>query len=64
MNEFKDRSYKINLEDIKSSYNITQIFSYLYEKEKLDIIIYSKEFQKIASVDIQDYKIISGKYKI
>jgi len=64
MVEFEDNKSKFNLRDIKSSYNIKRIFSFLYEKQKLKMIIYSKELQKICSINIEDYKKKSGKYKI
>ena len=64
MAEFEDNKSKINLRDIKSLYNIERIFSFLYEKQKLKMIIYSKELQKICSIGIENYKKISGKYKI
>jgi len=49
---------------IKSLYILKEIFSFLYEKEKMDLIIYNKEFQEKLDIDIEDYKKISGKYKI
>ena len=55
---------KINLENIKSSYILKDIFSYLNKKQKLNLIIYNKQLQKIIGVDIEDYKEASGKYKI
>ena len=36
----------------------------LNEKQKLNMIIYNKQLQKILGVDIKVYKEISGKYKI
>ena len=54
---------KINIRDITSSFIIKRIFSFLSKKPKLNMIIYNKEFQKIFSVDIEDYKNI-GKYII
>ena len=50
-------------DDIKSSYIIKEVFSFLKEKNKLNIIIYNRELQKIIGVDIEDYKKIDGKYK-
>jgi len=41
---------------------LENIFSFL-EKKKLDLIIYNKEILKKFGVNIQDYKISSGKYK-
>ena len=57
----KNASYRkiksrINLRDIKSDYIIKGIFSYLYEKEKLDMIIYSKEFQKMLRLILKIIK--------
>ena len=49
--------------NIKSSYIIRTIFSFLTEKQKLNMIIYNKELQKTFQVDIEDYKKISGKYR-
>ena len=54
----------INLRDIKSSYIIQKIFNFLYEKQRLNMIIYNNKLQKILVVNIEDYKKISGKYKI
>jgi len=50
-------------DDIKSSYIIKEVFSFLKEKNKLNIIIYNRELQKIIGVDIEDYKKIDGKNK-
>ena len=54
----------INIIDINSSFIIKNIFSFLPEKQKLNMIIYNKLFQNIVLVDIKNYKKISGKYKI
>jgi hypothetical protein len=64
MSEYKDFKSKIDLRAIKSSYITKRIFSFLYEKQKMKMIRYSKELQKIFLIDIEDYKKISGKYKI
>ena len=53
-----------HLGDIKSKYIIKGIFLLLNEKQKLNLIIYNKQLQKILGVDIKDYKKISGKYII
>ena len=53
-----------NIRRIKSSYIIKEVFSFLYEKQKLNMIIYNKRLQNILGVDIEDYKKISGKYVI
>ena len=61
MAEYKEIKY---LGNIKSSYIIKGIFLFLNEKQKLSMIIYNKQLQKILGVDIKVYKEISGKYKI
>ena len=63
MSEFKENKSKINLRQIKS-YIIKELFSFLPEKQKLNIIICNKKIQKILLIDIEDYKRVSGKYKI
>ena len=64
MIEIKDIKSKINYKHIKSSYIIKKVLSFLNEKQILNIILYNNELQKICLFDIQDYKKISGKYKI
>ena len=64
MDEFGDIKSKINYRDIKSSYIIKKVFSFLKDNLKLNMIICCKELQNICSLDIKDYKKISGKYKI
>ena len=54
----------INLKDIKSSFIIKGIFSFLYKKQRLNMITYNKSLQNMLIVDIEDYKKISGKCKI
>ena len=53
-----------DLKDVKFFYIIKGIFSFLNEKQKLNMIIYNKTMQKMLLVDLNDYKRISGKYKI
>ena len=64
MAELGEFNYTINLRDIKSSYMIKRIFSFLCEKQKLIMIINNKDLQKILSVDLNDYRRTSVKYKI
>jgi len=49
---------------IKSQYIIKELFTFLEEKVKLNVIIYNKLLQNISEVDIDNYKKMSGKYKI
>ena len=51
-------------EDIKSKYNIEQIFSFLNKKQILKMIIYNKHLKEILSINIQDYIEESKKFKI
>ena len=52
MAKLEDIKSNINLRDIKSSYIIKGIFSYLYDKEKLNMVIYNKELQKILLIGL------------
>ena len=64
MAELKEFKSNINIRGIHSDYIIKKVFSFLNEKPKLNMIIYNKELQNILLIDIEDYKIISGKYVI
>ena len=64
MNKSQNIKYKINLKDIKSYFILTNILSFLSEKQRLNLIIHNKELQRKVSNDINDYKKISGRYKI
>ena len=55
MSELKKNKIKI-LKDIECGDNIKEVFSFLYEKTKLNIIIYNKNLQSILEIDIKDYK--------
>ena len=44
----------INL--IKSYHNLEEIFSFLVQRIKLDIIIYNKQYQKMLGVNIEIIK--------
>ena len=64
MTDFEDNKYNVDFRNIKSSFILKNIFSFLSEKEKLNIITYNKQLQKILSVAFEDYERISGKYRI
>ena len=51
------------LNNINSLYILNEIFSFLNAKRELNIIIYNKQMQEKLLIDIEDYKIITGKYK-
>ena len=65
MDKLEEIKYNINcVKSIKSFYILEWIISFLSEKEKLNIIKYNKQLQKMLDVDIEIYKKKSGKYKI
>ena len=64
MDKLEEKKNKVDLKGIKSFYITKGIFSFLEEKQKLNMIIYNKYFQKMFCVDVEYYKRISGKYKI
>jgi len=65
-NSKKDKMAKCKeisfIENIKSSFIMNSLFSFLNKKQKLKLIIYNKKLQKRLGVDIKDYQKISGKY--
>ena len=64
MDEFKKIKSEINIgESIESSYILKDIFSFLSEKQKLNIIIYNKHLQQKLDINIKNYKRIKGIYK-
>ena len=64
MVEFEEKKYINLMKDIKAPHIIDEVFSFLQQKTKLNLIIYNKEIQKKLRVNIQDYQKTSGKYKI
>ena len=52
------------LKNVKSSYFIRIIFSFIYEKQKLKLIKYNKCLQENMNISFINYKIFSGKYII
>ena len=64
---YKHGDNKLNIEfwkNIKSENNLKEIFSFLGRKKIYKLIIYNKHLQKILKINIDEYKSISGKYKI
>ena len=53
---FKNKNSYDNLGTIKALLITKKIFSFLTETLKLDLIKYSKNFQKKIGVDIDNYK--------
>ena len=56
MVEFVEKKPINILRDIKSSYIIKGIFSFLNEKEKLKMMLYNKKLQKMFLVGLEDYQ--------
>ena len=50
------------LKNIKSSYFIELIYSFIDEGQKLKIIKYNKSLQKNINISIINYKYFKGKY--
>jgi len=59
-----NKNKRKTLEDIKSTEILKRVFSFLYDKQRLNIISYNKYLQDKLEVHIGLYKKISGKYKI
>jgi len=63
--EFENiKSEKIIGKSIECLYILKDIFSFLSQKKKLEIIIYNKELQKILDINIEDYKRKARIYRI
>ena len=52
------------LVNIKSTYFYSKLFSFMDEGEKLKIIKYNKNLQKILDISLLHYKLFSGRYII
>ena len=63
MEESESIKSEKNIESL-SKYVLEDIFSFLPEKQKLEIIIYNKELKKQLDINIEDYKKIKGIYRI
>ena len=65
MKDYQNKKSKIDVKkSIKSIYNLKNIFSFLPERQKLNIIKYNKQLQNKFDININDYKRISGRYKV
>ena len=51
----------ISLNNVKSSYTLKRVLSFLYEKKRLNLIIYNKKIKRKLGINIDKYKSISGK---
>ena len=60
----KENIESVNFNNIKSVFIKKKIFSFLYKRRELDIIIYNKNIQKQLDINLDIFKKISGKYKI
>ena len=52
------------LKNVKSFYFIQKLFSYILEKNKLKLVKYNKNLQKIINISIINYEHFSGRYII
>ena len=50
------------LKNVKASYFLKTIFSFMDEKQKLILIKYNKNLQENMNISLINYKIFSGKY--
>ena len=64
MDEIGNIKNKLNIKDINSFFIIKNVFSFLPEKQILNMIMYNKLSQNLLLVNLKNYKKISGKYKI
>ena len=64
MDEIGNTKNTKNIRDIKSTFIIKNVFSFLSEKQMLNMVMYNQQFQKFLLVDITNHKKMSGKYKI
>jgi len=69
MNEIISKNGDIKLDlklgkSIKSEYILKEIFLFLDRKRLFNLIIYNKYLQTVLKINIEDYKKISGKYRI
>ena len=66
-NQKQQNNYKsspVNLKkSIKSFYIFQNVFLYLQQKKRFQMIIYNKQIQKKVGINIEDYKRLSGKYR-
>ena len=64
MNEFQNKKNEIDIKkSMQSLYILKNIFSFLSEKQKLNLILYNIHLQKQFNINIEDYKAISGIYR-
>jgi len=64
MNKIQNIKSEINIEkEVKSLYIIKDIFSFLFENLKLNVVIYNKQLQKKLDINIKDYKRKSRIYR-
>ena len=52
------------LKNIKASYFLRVLFSFVDEKKKLQLIKYNKSLEEILNISLTNYKYFSGKYII
>ena len=50
------------LKNVKTSFFLRVSFSYMDEKQKLELIKYNKRFKEINNIRLINYEFFSGKY--
>ena len=58
-----EKNFGKSIESIESLYILKNIFSFLSENQKLNIIIYNKHLRKKLDINIENYKRIKGIYR-
>ena len=64
MKSLNNNNHINSIKKIRSIYIIKKLFSNLTLKKKYYLIRYSKDIQNKLEINIQDYKKVSGRYKI
>jgi len=52
------------INEIKSSYTLKELFNYINDKGKFNLIVYNKKIQNILGLNILDFRRFSGRYMI
>jgi len=64
MEKFKNIKSEKNIKSLSNYILKNMLFPFLPEKQKLEIVIYNKDLQKKLDINIEDYKKITGIYRI
>ena len=64
MEEYENIKSEKNIKSIAKYVLKDKLFSFLSEKQKLEIIINNKDLQNKLDINIKDYKRISRRYRV